>query len=309
MGMSLALGAAPPHERGKIAELVRQLGDDDFDKREAASKQLEALGDEALAPLRHAASSSADLEVRRRAERAYRALSARLRRFNYEGHAGSVLGVAFSPDSKRVISCSNPDGAVRLLDARTGKLLRCMVHPLARNIAFAPDGTKAVSVGWSGDHTVRLWDLETCLELKRFGYEGPIVRVVFSADGKKALFSVVATMRLLDLETGKELQRFQGHTQLVHDLALSADGKRAVSASFDTTVRLWDTATGKELKRLAGHKGQVWGLALSPDGKRVASGGMDKVIKLWDLQTGKEVRQLEGHTAAVHALSFARNGR
>jgi WD40 repeat protein len=208
-----------------------------------------------------------------------------------------------------VLSCSFHDGAVRLLDARTGKLLRSTAHPQARSVAFSPDGTKAASAGYQDDQAVRLWGPETGLELKRFGFAGPINRVVFSADGKRVLFNVGATLCLLDLGTGKELQRFQGHTQMIHDLALSADGKRALSASYDKTVRLWDTATGKELKRLEGHKGPVWGLALSPDGKRAASVGTDKVIKLWDLQTGKEVRQLHGHTAAVHALSFACDGR
>jgi WD40 repeat protein len=313
VGAGVALGAAPPQQPGKIAGLVRQLGDDDFDKREAASKQLEALGDEALAealrPLRHAASSSADLEVRRRAVRAYRQVAARLQLFCYEGDTAGILGVAFSPDGKRVLSCSFQDGTVRVLDARTGKLLRTMAHPRVRSVAFSPDGTKAASVGYEGDQTVRLWGSETGRELKRFDFAGPILRVVFSADGKKVLFNVGATMCLLDLGTGKELQRFQGHTDWVNDLALPADGKRALSASKDSTVRLWDTATGKELRRLQGHKGPVWGLALSPDGKRAASAGKDKVIKLWDLQTGKEVRQLHGHTAGVSALSFARDGR
>jgi uncharacterized protein (TIGR03067 family) len=53
----------------KIARLIRQLGDDAFAKREAASKELEAIGAPALAALRKAAASSDDLEIRRRAER------------------------------------------------------------------------------------------------------------------------------------------------------------------------------------------------------------------------------------------------
>jgi hypothetical protein len=65
---ALALAAGPGKEAKsrRVARLVEQLGDDDFDKREAASKELERVGEPAVDALRKAA-SAADLEVRRRA--------------------------------------------------------------------------------------------------------------------------------------------------------------------------------------------------------------------------------------------------
>jgi HEAT repeat protein len=51
----------------KLAAMVRQLGDDDFDVREKASAGLRALGVRALPALRRAAASE-DAEVRRRAD-------------------------------------------------------------------------------------------------------------------------------------------------------------------------------------------------------------------------------------------------
>jgi hypothetical protein len=75
VGVSLALGAGPPRRGGRIAELVKQLGDDEFVKREAASKALEGIGEPALPALRKAA-GSADLEVRRRAGRAIGVIAA-----------------------------------------------------------------------------------------------------------------------------------------------------------------------------------------------------------------------------------------
>ena len=53
----------------RVAALIKQLGDDAFARREAASKELEDIGEPALAALRKAATSSDDLEIRRRAER------------------------------------------------------------------------------------------------------------------------------------------------------------------------------------------------------------------------------------------------
>jgi WD40 repeat protein/serine/threonine protein kinase len=230
--------------------------------------------------------------------------------WRYEGHSGNVLGVAFSPDGRRVLSSSS-DGTVRLLDAQTGKLLRTMNHPRARSVAFAPDGKRAISTGWGGDGSLRLWDLETCQELKHFYTGWGVHGAAFTPDGRRVLYALPAdkTLRLLDLETGQEVKRFEGHAGGVQGYALSADGKRTLSGSVDTTARLWDNETGKELKRLEGHKDQVLCVAFSPDGKRAASAGNEAVIKIWDLETGKEIRQLEGHTALIHGLAFSRDGR
>src|SRR5262245_19344279 len=64
-------GDAPEKQEkpSKIDDLIKQLGDDSFAKREAASKALAQLGEPALAALRKAADSSDDAEVRTRATR------------------------------------------------------------------------------------------------------------------------------------------------------------------------------------------------------------------------------------------------
>jgi WD40 repeat protein len=289
----------------RIAALIKQLGDDAFEKREAAGEELESIGMAALDALKKAAASG-DPEVGRRAAMLHQKIAATLQIFRYEGHAkageGWVLGVAFSPDGKRVLSSagtmnvSHPGafgGSVRLLDARTGKLVRYLNHPCARKVVFSPDGTKAASSGDGYDQTLRLWDLETGEELKRFGpYESSVYGVALTPNGKNLMFTVCASpsLRLLELGTGKELQRFDAGG--LRDCVLSADGTKSLTGNTAGLVQLWDNATGKELKRLEGHKGELYYAVFSPDEKRVASGGQEGVIQIWDLQTGKVVREI-----------------
>src|SRR5262245_36720645 len=63
----------------RIAALIRQLGDDDFEKREAASKELDAIGEPALDALRKAAASGAEAEIRSRAKRIVESITGRIR--------------------------------------------------------------------------------------------------------------------------------------------------------------------------------------------------------------------------------------
>jgi hypothetical protein len=83
LGLALVFGAGvlrgdpEPKDRDRVAALIRQLGDDQFTRRERASKELAALGEHALANL-DAAISSPDAEVRRRAEVLLRQIRHRL---------------------------------------------------------------------------------------------------------------------------------------------------------------------------------------------------------------------------------------
>ena len=65
----LALPFAPVvavPDDAEIARLIKQMGDDDFDQREAATEALNKVGKSALTALRKAAKESGDVEVRAR---------------------------------------------------------------------------------------------------------------------------------------------------------------------------------------------------------------------------------------------------
>jgi hypothetical protein len=84
VALALVAGVGSPRgdsgtaaESDRVAALIKQLGDDRFAKRKAASKELEDIGEPALAALRKAATSRDDLEIRRRAERIIQTITTR----------------------------------------------------------------------------------------------------------------------------------------------------------------------------------------------------------------------------------------
>jgi WD40 repeat protein len=90
-------------------------------------------------------------------------------------------------------------------------------------------------------------------------------------------------------------------------VAITPDGKQAVSASGDNTLKLWDLATGSERATLNGHRGWVTAVAITPDGKQAVSASWYNTLKLWDLATGEVVASFGGD-GALRSCAIAPDG-
>ncbi len=77
------------------------------------------------------------------------------------------------------------------------------------------------------------------------------------------------------------------HLRHIVSLALSPDGKYALSGTNDYTMRLWDVETGKTTQSFEGHSNWISSAAFSPDGRHALSGS-DRILRLWDIESGSE---------------------
>ena len=200
----------------------------------------------------------------------------------------------------RVASLRPPGGA--LLQTFMGHTDR------VTSVAVTPAGTRLVS--GSDDHTLRVWDLASGVELATLsGHRDMVLATAVTPDGSRLVSgSADETIKIWDLATFREVATFSGHRSSVRAVAVSPDGMRVVSASDDCTVKIWDLATGQELTTLAGHNRWILAVALTPDGSRLISGSGDSTLKVWDLQSGRELATLSGHRDGVWSVAVTPDG-
>jgi WD40 repeat protein/serine/threonine protein kinase len=109
---------------------------------------------------------------------------------------------------------------------------------------------------------------------------------------------------------GHSAQRtLTAHSDEVHSVAFSPEGRLIASGSRDGSVKVWDATKGETIWSLAGHRGDVYCVAFSPDGKTVVSAGDDTTARLWQTSTGRQSAVLHAHTRAVFNAVFSPDGR
>jgi hypothetical protein len=202
-----------------------------------------------------------------------------------------------------------PGSSGQRLPDNTGEIdpLEAQSSP-ANSAAFSPDGSRALFA--SADKSVRLWNVESGRDIRRFvGHTASVWCVAISPDGKRALSgSADRTVRLWDIDSGRELRRLTGHDALVTAVAFSPDGRQAISSSFDQAVISWDVETGRAWRTFPDVGRYISWLAFTPDAKQVLVCG-DASLHLLDLTTGGQTRRFEGHSGHVTGAAFSGDGQ
>jgi WD40 repeat protein len=217
----------------------------------------------------------------------------------------------FTPDGRR-LAVTAADATVNrqeqvinriaVWDVATGRHLATMTSGgTIWKLLVSPDGRWLVapsSVGLrGGDSTVRVWDLTTYQEVRRFApHRRMYFSIAISPDSRwlAAVGSVdwvrgeatpeqPGQIHVWDIENGRELRRITGLADQFSCSAFSADGRMLATGNHDGTIRLWEVATGQERHRLTGHKGFVRELAFAPDGRTLVAASFDAPVYVWDV--------------------------
>ncbi|MCB9765819.1 MAG: protein kinase [Alphaproteobacteria bacterium] len=227
----------------------------------------------------------------------------------YQAPEGVELyGLALSPD-ERLIAAEASDGALRVLDAATGRLLMELDSGVGflYIAGFSADGERVFAAGQRGFLTV--WDLRTGAVVHRLKVRErlTIAAATLLGEDRALISSRDAPIELVDLTTGQTLRTFEVHDGPAWHLQVLSDGRRVASAGFGAevnTVLLWDLETGEVLRTYASQAPWFYQLDVSPDERLLAAAGGDGVVTVWDLETGVVQARLEGHSPPALEVAF-----
>jgi cytochrome c len=107
--------------------------------------------------------------------------------------------------------------------------------------------------------------------------------------------------------SGAANAQLRGHGGPVRSLAISPDGKSAISGSFDTSSIVWSMTRNAAEQVLRFHESAVNAVAVLPDGRYV-TGGEDGKIAIWSAGEAKPQRTFEGHTAPIVNVAISPDG-
>jgi WD40 repeat protein len=184
---------------------------------------------------------------------------------------GRLLAAAFLKPGDYLVG-QRDRGEARVWEARTGRLVKVLPHPLGvRALCFSPDG-RLLMTGCAGGWPradAYLWDVRTL---------APHLDPLPHDDG-------------------------------VTVAAFSPDSLRLATGSASGTLRIWDTRTGRPIGRLMNHDRGVGSVAFSPDGRLLASGGIDRVVRIWRGHDGEPLAPPLVLPNLVEHVEFSPDGR
>jgi RNA polymerase sigma factor (sigma-70 family) len=235
--------------------------------------------------------------------------SARLR------HGIDVRHLEYSPDG--MLLASSGYGRLRLWDSLTGKLVRQIAVPGARNIAdgfFSADGKTIVVLD---GETCRWYDVRTGAEARHCDVKFPKTKGGACISARGEMFAVIDSnagrdLVVYDLPSGVERLRKAADRAWYWPVAFSPDGKTLAAVESEGKppvrpfrVRIFNIATGRQLGDFDPGENFL-GLMFSPDGKKLLA--HNKSICVWSVPDGQLLHRAEVSENGLLTAVFTPDG-
>jgi WD40 repeat protein len=253
-----------------------------------------------------------------------------------EGKYPHILSAAISGDGKTLLT-GGRDGTARLWNIESGRSLGPRLQHYGEVVSVSLSADGQIALTGSKDGAARMWNTKTGLSIG-----GPIrhdgaTHVSLSADGRVFLTRSSnryaqprkSLVRIWDSPTFLQAGAPLSHKDPVQSLALSRDGRVALTRTIRGNVNLWDTRTATlvdENRLDLGLDGKIIRCTLdesdpkspyvfatsekavvSPNGK-VLLIAADNKTDVWDIATAKQIEQAFAQLNRITSVSLSADG-
>ena len=187
-------------------------------------------------------------------------------------------------------------------------IVKCWVHDSSvTGVQFSSDESRMLT--WSGDKTVRLWDMTKPEPIQTFKHDSFVIGAQFSRDELRVLtWSNDKTARLWDLTKSESIQTFK-HDTRVTGARFSLNESRVLTWSNDIftygEARLWDVTKPEPIQTFK-HESWLNGAEFSRDESRVLTWSDDWTARLWDVTKSEPIGTFR-HNGRVTGAHFSQD--
>ena len=154
---------------------------------------------------------------------------------------GSLTSLAINPSSTVVAVCGT-DGLIKLVNLSNGNIIATLGAKTGDSIeALAWSSTLPVLAAGSVDGRIYLYDTQSHRLRNTLPHDDAVTAIVLPPGGfELTSTSIDKSVRRWDIRTGQEIARRTGHHDaIVGGLALSKDGKKAITGGDDDVALVW----------------------------------------------------------------------
>jgi WD40 repeat protein len=219
-----------------------------------------------------------------------------------------IDAMVFTPDSKYLAFINRSDQGIQLVNVAAAKLIRIFMGHKGHvySLAFSADGRSLISCG--EDHTIRVWDVATGHEQRRYGDEKMDISCLALAPDGKTLTFHNGMVHIWDMAANRNLvPPWKAHPRGVTSITYSPDSKRVAVGGF--IIAIHDTATGKRLNPQTESESHVRQIEYAPNGKLLAVWRVDETIELWNTITWQKTATIHPKLDFFMSMAFSPEGR
>jgi WD40 repeat protein len=264
------------------------------------------------------------------------------------GFVGAVVGLAYTPDGKRLVSMGR-ENWIRVWDAATGELKAVHRDGDERvsfyTLAMSPDGAHFATAG--ADGVARIWEIESGRVAARLPLEGFQVRALaFSPDAELLAVSRVGVRRdprlprpaggaadpnaptidIWKIDERERVGELFGPEVYVDRLWFAPDGERVMMVDGGGVVHIWERATGVLRFKFETGERSMGDYTIPPNGEHLVTIGAtrkplqvgrtggstsagDNELIYWDVDVGEATRRIAMPGAVGRQLAIAPDAR
>ncbi len=104
------------------------------------------------------------------------------------------------------------------------------------------------------------------------------------------------------------LRQLKDHDSLIFSFAITPDGNKAITGSYNGNLCIWNLNSGENIKKINKHSSIVSFIDITPDGKIAASVSGDGQIFVLDLESGNTIQKLDDHQEMVKKAYISPDG-